>query len=148
MNQTYHMNTDAIKVRKSCIQWIWRTFNDNANILLQYFYHLFNKQIWIEMCIYWVEKTYFLVSGLYMWNKSYFTKFLCLSLYFFIRLYRVLNFFLYDTVSHPVIHDFRYKASVEHGNEYNIPKGSYVSQGGTMFHWQKFLMKKVYHKVN
>ena len=36
-----------------------------GQVLLQYFDHLFKLQIWIEMCIYWVEKTYFFgVSGL------------------------------------------------------------------------------------
>ena len=40
--------------------------------------------------------------------------------------YIVLNFFLYDDVP-PVIHNFHYKASVEHGNEYHT--GSCVSRG-------------------
>ena len=76
-----------------------RTFYDKPCILPQYFDHLFNKHILIKICIQWVEKTsYLLVSELYMCTKSYSTRFLCFLLYFCIRLYRVLNFFLYEAV--------------------------------------------------
>ena len=57
-----------------------------------------NKFESIFASIEWMKTSYLLVLGLYMCTKPYSTRFLCLSLHFYIRIYRVLNFFLYEAV--------------------------------------------------
>ena len=49
----------------------------------------------------------------------------------------------------PVKNNFRYKANVEHGNEYHIKRKLCITGGGgSMFHFPKTTShKKVYHKV-
>ena len=52
---------------------------------------------------------------------------------------------------HPVIHNFRYKASEELGNEYHIKRKLCIMEGEAIFHWPKTASDKkvyMYHKVN
>ena len=49
----------------------------------------------------------------------------------------------------PVIHNFRYNASVEHGNEYHIKRKSlYHGVGNVLLTKNRISLKKMYHKVN
>ena len=64
-----------------------------------------------------------------MCTKSYSTRFLYFSLYFCIRLYRVLNFFLYEAVP-PCDTQLPLHGKVKNMAMNNILKGSCVSRGG------------------
>ena len=48
----------------------------------------------------------------------------------------------------PVIHNFRYKASVEHINEYHIKRKLCITGGQCSTDQKPLLMKKVYQKIN
>ena len=59
----------------------------------------FNFRIFIEFLNREVKKTFkFWVLGHYLYSKYQYSRFLCLSGHFFVRIYRDFNFFLYDTV--------------------------------------------------
>ena len=71
------------------------------------------------------ENIIFVGIGAVYVKQILFTEIFMSFVFFFIRQHRVLNFFLYNAVP-PVIHNFRFKAGVEHVNKFYIKRNLWI----------------------